>query len=82
LRRRAAQAFSVDEAVLRKLGRLASDVGDAETGRKITARGERRRHTPEETAWTRSAIRMLIRRAGERAHDPSAQLPLLGMADV
>jgi len=74
----AASKYRIDLAVLRTLGDLVSDFGDEQTGRKAHVKHVRP-HTQRESAWLRSVVPALIRRAGEAAHDPQREWPILTM---
>jgi hypothetical protein len=80
-RRQASIKYSIDPAVLSMLGTLTSDVGDLETARKFDNRSTKRAHTPGERAWVEAVVKRIIRRVGERDHNPTASLPQITMAD-
>jgi len=78
-RRRAANRYVIDYGVLSHLGYLASEVGDARTGRK---KGRViRPHTPAETAWMEAVVKRMIQRVGEWAYDPNVQSPQITRED-
>jgi hypothetical protein len=76
-RRAAANLYAIDHEVLRRLGYLTSEVGDARTGRKLGK--EVRPHTGAENAWMDAVVTRLIQRVGERAADPNAPWPQITM---
>jgi hypothetical protein len=76
----AATTLSVDRSILAMLGELTSEYGGAAEARKH-ARSWRPLDSQQEE-WIRCAVRALIRRVGEHDHDPTATLPLIGMADL
>lgn len=78
----AAQRFGIAGQVLRTLGRLATEVGDLSTVRKISPKHQCRPHTGAEIRWVETAVKALIRRAAEWAADPKGPLPKLTMADL
>lgn len=80
-RRRAAQRYAVDYDVLRHLGYLTSEVGDADTARKW-GRTAARPHTAAERQWIETLVLKLIERLGEHAADPSAPLKPIRMEDL
>ncbi len=77
----ARKVLAVDKAVLKKLGELSTNRGDASTARKMTP--DLAPFTTAEAQWLEAAIRALIRRVGEIAsgHSPlqltMKQLPQL-----
>jgi len=79
-RRRAATRYSISDAVLETLARLALG-GDEKTARKCYSGQMLRPHTPAEIAWMRSAIPRIIQRVGECAADPEAPWPQVTMGD-
>jgi hypothetical protein len=80
----AVQKYHIEWTVLHTLGKLHSHRGDLTNRRKLEH--ERDRHepplTPLEIAWMEAAVRMLIRRIGEYAADPTAPWPTLSMRDL
>lgn len=74
--------YNVSENILKTLRRLASEIGDSLTARKILSGGPSRPHTPSEVAWMEAAVKALIRRLGEYAAIPTQPLPPLTMADL
>lgn len=80
----AAQKYHIEPEVLGTLGKLHSHRGDLTSRRKLEH--ERDRHepplTPSEIAWMEATVRMLIRRVGEYATDPTASWPTLSMRDL
>jgi hypothetical protein len=81
-RSRAAKRYKLDEELLRKLGYLCSQVGDASTARKLKASSEQRPHTAMETEWMLAAVRAIVRRAGEWAFDPAASFARITLSDL
>jgi len=81
-RTRAVEQYGIGLSVLRKLGYLATQVGDEATARKFTELRERRPHTGSERAWVEAAVKALIRRAGEWASDPQVPHRKITMADL
>jgi hypothetical protein len=81
-RRKAAAQLNIHDDVLNTLGTLTSDVGDEATARKIDQHSTRRAHTSREQALVEEAVKKIIHRVGEHAHDPAANLPLITMADL
>ncbi len=80
-REKAANKYGISESVLKTLGKLASEVGDVQTARKVPKDRKFRPHAPAEIAWVEAVVRRLILRVGEWAFDPDARLPKLTMAD-
>lgn len=79
-RRNAPASLAISQDVLDTLGRLSSSIGDDNTARK---RAETPRpHTNQEEGWMLAAVRALIKRLGELAHNPGAALPELTMSDL
>jgi hypothetical protein len=80
----AANKYHIERKVLHTLGNLHSHRGDLTSRRKLEH--ERDRHepplTPQEIAWMEAAVRILIRRVGEYAADPTAPWPTLSMRDL
>jgi hypothetical protein len=83
-RNEAAIRYRIDLDVLNKLGDLVSTRGDLQEARKLDADATRSPLTPNEEAWVRAAIKMLIRRKAEYDHDPNAatSLPIITMSDL
>jgi len=76
--------YRIERGVLNKLGDLVSERGGLEEARKLDAGATLIPLTPEENAWVRAAIKMLIRRKAEYDHDPNAaeSLPVITMSDL
>jgi hypothetical protein len=74
--------YGIEREVLRKLGGLTADLGDETTARKIGTRSLRRVPTPQEITWSEAAIKLVIRRVGKHAADPTASRPTRGMRDL
>jgi len=81
-RRNAARKYSIDYEVLSTLGKLSSTKGDIAEARKSPDKGEFAPLTSQETEWIVQAVKMLVRRAGQYAHDPMAELTPIGMGDL
>ena len=79
-RQQAANRFSIDEQVLRKLGEITSIRGDGTSARKLNQQSTLAPITPAEIAWTEAAVKAIIRRVAEL--DPSNRLPQLTMSDL
>jgi len=79
-RQRAAAGYSISDAVLETLARLALG-GDEKTARKRYPGQMLRPHTPAEIAWLRSAIPRIIQRVGECAADPDVPWQQVTMED-
>lgn len=79
-RRPAAARFGVSEKVLKTLGELVSERGDATTARKAKATANPL--MPNEHGWIEAAVLALVRRAGEVAADPSAAAQPITMDDL
>jgi len=75
----ACSAFSIDRAVLDKIGSLSSEKGGYEARK---ADGSAAEFLPEERAWLEAAIPVLIERAARRAFDRAAPNPKMTMADL
>lgn len=75
----AAQRFAIDIDVLRKIGELTANKG-GEDARK--AGGANVDYTDREKQWIDAAMKALIRRAAEVAHDAHAERPVMTMADL
>jgi hypothetical protein len=70
-RRQKAEAhFKIALPVLNKIGELAAEKGGRTESRKHE--GARKPFTPAERAWLEKALKLLIRRAAEVAHDTGA----------
>jgi hypothetical protein len=74
----AAQQLGFEAQVLSKLGELTSTKGGAEARK---AAGTAADYTPTERDWIERAVKRLIERAGEYAHDPSATRPQITLND-
>ena len=75
----AAAAYRIEDAVLRKLGELASRRGDRSSARKATARPVQPLTGPE-SAWLEVAVKTLIWRLGDTRK--AKALPLITMSDL
>jgi hypothetical protein len=78
-RKDAATKYHVDLDVLKCLGELVSEKGGSEARK---ARGASTPYTAAERGWIDAAVKLLIRRLGEVAHDPSAAHRQITMADL
>jgi hypothetical protein len=78
-RKRVGAIYQAEHEVLDTLGKLTSEVGDAQTARKFDAYSTRRALGSKEKAWIEAVIPALIIRVGEYA--PDRTLPLLTMKD-
>jgi hypothetical protein len=81
-RENVAKTYAIDLAVLRQLDDFAANLGGARTARKFHAGSARREPTAQESNWIDAAIRMIIRRVGEHAYDPTAPWPKIRMSDL
>jgi hypothetical protein len=72
----AAKAFSIDSAVLGKLGELTSTRGDALTARKVDRRSPNKPLSEGEERWVLAAVTRLIIRLGENAAGVAGSLRL------
>lgn len=78
-RRAAADHFGIAFEVLRKIGELSSERGGA-SARK--AGGRDKDLSSEQQRWLESAVKTVIRRAAEVAHDPHARSKRITCADL
>jgi hypothetical protein len=76
------ETYAIDTRVLREIENFAANYGDEHTARKFSGGSTRRPLTPQEVDWIDKAIRMIIRRVGEYAADPTASRSLLSMQDL
>jgi hypothetical protein len=76
----AAAHFRISGSVLSKVGKLATERGDALTARKMSSNLQPLK--PEESEWLEAAVRVMIRRAGEVAAQPGQPLPQITLADL
>jgi hypothetical protein len=77
--RSAAQRYSVATTVLGTLGRLAGSKGGKEARKGPGAQSD---FTAAERIWLEEAIKLLVRRAAEVAHDPTVSRPQITMAEL
>ena len=75
----AASHYGVDEAVLDALGELSSTNGGVGATK---AQGMPLEYTSEETRFLEKAVKAIIRRSAEVAHDPNARRPLITMSNL
>jgi len=80
-RGKAARQYSVDAEVLSTLGHLTTEVGDAQTARKVICGRKLRPHTSAEISWIEGVIKALIRRAGEWTANPNAARPRITLKE-
>lgn len=78
-RKAAVSLFRIDLEVLQTLADLTHEKGGAEA-RKAAGMGDG--FSPNERNWIEAAMKLLIRRAAETAHDPAAPLPQITMRDL
>lgn len=78
-RRAAAREFQVSGKVLGKIARLSSEGGGSEARK---ASGRNRPLTPRERRFLDEAIKVLIRRAAQKAHSPASAFPLITKSDL
>jgi hypothetical protein len=76
----AANKFHIDKDVLDKIGELTSERGGPTGARKFE--GSHVELTAQEAAWLEAAVKMMIRRAGEIAANPTGPHPQITMADL
>lgn len=82
-RQAAASTMKVSCRVLNTLGRLTSTRGDDREARKVPKRGELQPLSGAERTWIETALKVLIRRAGECAGcDDSSTLGKINMQDL
>jgi hypothetical protein len=79
-RTQASKRFGIDIRVLNKIGELTSERGGRTWARKVG--GANKPFTPAERAWPEQALKLLIRRAAEVAHEPKASRSQITMADL
>jgi hypothetical protein len=79
-RKEAAEKFKIARKVLGKLGELCVK-GNSEEARKAPKAGDFIPLTHDEREWISQVTKSLIRRTGEYAYDPTADLPLITMSD-
>ena len=78
-RRKAAEKYKIEAAVLKQLGELSSRRGDSRTARKMPTRATPPLSGPED-AWIQATIKQIIWRLGDQRS--SANLPTITMADL
>lgn len=81
-REQAATRYHIDKRVLNKLGELSTQRGTKEEARKVPQNGQFKPLSGTERTWIETVIKLLIRRAGEWAYDPTACLKKIRMADL
>jgi hypothetical protein len=82
LRGKASYQYNIEFDVLDILGELSTNKGDQTEARKAPKNGNFDPIKPEEREWIIKAIKILIRRAGEWAHDPDASLKIITLMDI
>lgn len=75
----AAKRYGIGRDVLSTLGRLVTKKGGREARKAVGLTAE---FTPQERAWIEAAVKAIIRRAAEVAHDPSARRDQIAMAHL
>jgi hypothetical protein len=80
-RERAAQLYRISIHVLRKLGFLVTERGDAREARKAPTSGYVKL-TKEEVRWIQEVVRLMILRLGQYSANPNASFPEITMADL
>ena len=78
-RKVAAETYGIKLEVLNKIGHLSSEKG-GQQARK--AGGKDEDLTTQDRHFLEEAIKVVIRRAAERAHDPHRALPQISMSDL
>jgi hypothetical protein len=78
----AANQYRVSQRVLRTLSELTSTLGARVEARKLGKGSKNRAPTAEEKMWIETLVRILIRRAGEVAHDPHKAWPVIAMDNL
>ena len=81
-RKKAATKYAIDFKVLDDVGYLAANKGGPETARKAQRAGTGNPLTSEETRFLTQAVREMIRRVAEVAHDPHQRRPQITKADL
>lgn len=76
----AAKHYGIDIRVLSRLGELAAERGGRAHSRKW--KGWSSEYTDQERAWIEAAVKAIIRRGAEIAHDPGINRHRIGMADL
>ena len=79
-RKAASRYFQIDMKVLEKIGLLSSTKGGPTGARK--GEGVPDDLTNEESRFLEEAIKKMIRRAAEKAHNPDADLPKISLSDL
>lgn len=81
-RKKAAVRYHINIEVLNKLGELCSTRGTKEEIRKAPKNGQFKPLSDTERTWIETVIKLLIRRVGEWAYDPTADLKKIRIADL
>ena len=79
-RKGAANRYGIDVKVLRKVGNLTSTKGGPKTARK--AAGVDISLTPQECRFLEEAVKTMIRRVAEVAHDPNLPRAKITLSDL
>ena len=78
-RQQAVMQYNIDREVLNKIGQLSSEKGGLE-GRKHEAVNDD--FTPKERRFPQQAVKVMIRRVAEKAHNPNTPLAQLSLSDL
>ncbi len=81
-RNKAASKYNISMRILNRLANLCTEKGDKHEARKAPKDGKYDPLTPQEKAWIESAVKILIRRTGEWAYNPAAQLHQITMTEL
>ena len=78
----AANQYRISQRMLRTLSELTSTLGIGMEARKLGKGSKNRAPTAEETVWIETAVRLLIRRAGEVAYAPYKAWSMITMDNL
>ena len=78
-RKVAAETYGIKLEVLKKIGHLSSEKGGQQARKAV---GKDEDLTTQDRRFLEEAIKAVIRRAAERAHDPDRALPEISMSDL
>lgn len=78
-RAKAAKKYAVSASVIGKLAKLSTEKGGPEARK---AQGARVPYATRERRWIEAAMKAIIRRAAQVAHDPKRAWPQITMADL
>ena len=81
-RPRMAAQYAIDKDVLDKMANLTSELGDTMTARKVDKHSQDRPLSLLERHWVETCCKMLIRRVGEVAYDPSTTCAQITLANM